>query len=229
MERDSFLALLRQHRAIAVIRADDVEIGLHMAHAAAAGGLRLIEITWNSAHPEQLVSQLRRRLPHCTIGIGTALSVTDLQHGAGAGAQFCFCPHTDFGLIETASTLNIPIVPGALTPNEIVAAWQAGASAVKVFPVSALGGASYIRSLQGPLAHIPLVPTGGVTVTNAGEMLAAGAIAVGLSTALFPQTMVANRRWAELTVRATDLVERLSSANQPWPGRRSPYRPSCPA
>lgn len=229
MERDSFLALLRQHRAIAVIRADDIEIGLYMAQAAAAGGLRLIEITWNSAHPEQLVSQLRRRLPHCTIGIGTALSVTDLQHGAGAGAQFCFCPHTDVSLIETAHALHIPVVPGALTPNEIVTAWQAGASAVKVFPVSALGGASYIRSLQGPLAHIPLVPTGGVTVANAGELLTAGAIAVGLSTALFPQTMIANGNWAELTAQATGLVERLSMTDRILDRAAIALSPSCRA
>lgn len=219
MEKDSFLALLRQHRAIAVIRAGDISLGLQLAHAAAAGGIRLIEITWNSVQPQQLVSTLRQQLPYCTIGIGTALSVADLEHAAAAGAQFCFCPHTDAGLIETARALHIPIVPGALTPNEIVAAWQAGASAVKVFPISAVGGASYIRSLQGPLAHIPLVPTGGVTVENAGEMVAAGAIAVGLSTGLFPKTIVATHNWAAITALATGLVERLSTTDQAltWP------------
>lgn len=207
MERDSFLALLRQHRAIAVIRADDVSLGLHLAQAAAAGGIRLIEITWNSVQPQQLVSTLRQQLAHCTIGIGTALSIADLKQAAGAGAQFCFCPHTDAGLIEAAHALQMPIVPGALTPNEIVAAWQAGASAVKVFPVSAVGGASYIRSLQGPLAHVPLVPTGGVTVKNASEMVEAGAIAVGLSTGLFPQAMVADRNWTAITGLAAGLVK----------------------
>lgn len=212
MERDSFLALLRQHRAIAVIRADDVSLGLHLAHAAAAGGIRLIEITWNSVQPEQLVSTLRQQLTHCTIGVGTALSVDDLKHAVGAGAQFCFCPHTDAGLIETAHALQMPIVPGALTPNEVVAAWQAGASAVKVFPVSAVGGASYIRSLQGPLAHIPLVPTGGITVENASEMVEAGAIAVGISTGLFPQAMVADRNWAAIAAQSAKLVKQLSTA-----------------
>ncbi|PSR13687.1 ketohydroxyglutarate aldolase [filamentous cyanobacterium CCP3] len=211
MDRDSFLALLRQHRAIAVIRADDVSSGLHQAQAVAAGGIRLIEITWNSVQPEQLVSTLRQQLTHCTVGIGTALSIADLRCAAAAGAQFCFCPHTDTALIETAHGLQIPIVPGALTPNEIVAAWQAGASAVKVFPVSAVGGASYIRSLQGPLAHIPLVPTGGVTVENAPGMVGAGAIAVGLSTGLFPQPMVVNRNWAAVTTLARGLVNQLSA------------------
>jgi 2-dehydro-3-deoxyphosphogluconate aldolase/(4S)-4-hydroxy-2-oxoglutarate aldolase len=92
MDNDSFLALLRQHRAIAVIRAPTVEVGLQLAHAAEAGGLRLIEITWNSANPEELVNQLRCQLPHCTIGIGTALALADLKAAETAGSQFCFCP-----------------------------------------------------------------------------------------------------------------------------------------
>ncbi|MGB3310982.1 MAG: bifunctional 4-hydroxy-2-oxoglutarate aldolase/2-dehydro-3-deoxy-phosphogluconate aldolase [Nodosilinea sp.] len=211
MNRDSFLDLLRQHRAIAVIRAGEVNLGLNLAKAAAEGGIRLIEITWNSAHADRLVTKLRQQLPYCTIGIGTALSIADLKDAAEAGAQFCFCPHTDLALIQVAQTFNIPIIPGALTPNEIVTAWQAGASAVKVFPISAVGGASYIRSLQGPIAHIPLIPTGGVSVENASAMINAGAIAVGLSTGLFPNAAVSDRNWGTITTMATRLVERLSA------------------
>lgn len=210
MDRNSFLALLRQHRAIAVIRAPALDRGLAMAEAAAAGGIQLLEITWNSRHPGDLVSKLRHRLPHCTIGIGTALSTTDLKAAVGAGAQFCFCPHSDPALIQLAQQLEIPIVPGALTPGEVVAAWQAGAAAVKVFPVNAVGGASYIRSLQGPLAHIPLIPTGGVTVENAGEILKAGAIAVGLSTGLFPKAAVEGQHWATVTALAQQLGDALT-------------------
>ncbi|MBW4459525.1 MAG: bifunctional 4-hydroxy-2-oxoglutarate aldolase/2-dehydro-3-deoxy-phosphogluconate aldolase [Nodosilinea sp. WJT8-NPBG4] len=216
MDRDAFLALLRQHRAIAVIRAPDLNQGLGMAEAAAAGGIHLIEITWNSWHPEDLVSKLRHRLPHCTIGVGTVLSEADLRDAVGAGTQFCFCPHTDLSITELAQEIKIPIVPGALTPNEVVAAWQAGATAVKVFPVNAVGGASYIRSFQGPLAHIPLIPTGGVTVENAGEMLKAGAIAVGLSTSLFPKVAVAEQNWAAVTALATQLVDTLASTDAPF-------------
>ncbi|MBD1872025.1 bifunctional 4-hydroxy-2-oxoglutarate aldolase/2-dehydro-3-deoxy-phosphogluconate aldolase [Nodosilinea sp. FACHB-131] len=210
MDRDAFLVLLRQHRAIAVIRAPNLNQGLAMAEAAAAGGIHLIEITWNSWHPEDLVSKLRHRLPYCTIGVGTILSKADLRDAAGAGAQFCFCPHIDLSITRLAQKVEIPIVPGALTPNEVVAAWQAGATAVKVFPVNAVGGASYIRSLQGPLAHIPLIPTGGVTVENAGDMLKAGAIAVGLSTSLFPKTAVAEQNWTAVTALATQLVDNLT-------------------
>lgn len=210
MEKDIFLSLLRQHRAIAVIRTSDINEGLAMAEAAAAGGIHLIEITWNSRHPADLVSKLRHRLPQCTVGIGTALAQADLKAAASAGAQFCFCPHTDPALLQLAQDLEIPIVPGALTPNEIVAAWQVGAAAVKVFPINAVGEASYVRSLQGPLAHIPLIPTGGVTVENAGAMVQAGAIAVGLSTSLFPKTVVAEQNWAAITTLAVQLVETLA-------------------
>ena len=206
MDRDSFLALLQQHRAIAVIRAPEVNLGLRMATAVEAGGFRLIEITWNSANPGDLVDKLRHQLPHCTIGVGTALSSAHLQAAASAGAQFCFCPHTDPALIHLAQDLHIPIVPGALTPNEIVAAWEAGATAVKVFPINAMGGASYIRNLQGPLAHIPLVPTGGVTAENAVEMVRAGAIAVGLSTSLFPNHAIAQGDWAIITALAGRVI-----------------------
>jgi 2-dehydro-3-deoxyphosphogluconate aldolase/(4S)-4-hydroxy-2-oxoglutarate aldolase len=209
MDNDSFLALLRQHRAIAVIRAPTLAVGLRLAHAAAAGGLRLIEITWNSAHPEVLVNKLRHQLPQCTIGIGTALSPADLTAAKTAGAQFCFCPHTDPALIDLARGMAIPIVPGALTPNEIVMAWQTGAAAVKVFPVGALGGASYVRAVRGPLGHIPLVPTGGVTVDNAAAMVQAGAIAVGLSTNLFPRALVAAQNWGAIAQISADLVHRL--------------------
>ncbi|MBD2113682.1 MULTISPECIES: bifunctional 4-hydroxy-2-oxoglutarate aldolase/2-dehydro-3-deoxy-phosphogluconate aldolase [Cyanophyceae] len=210
MDRNAFLALLRQHRAIAVIRSPDLNQGLAMAEAAVTGGIRLIEITWNSWRPEDLVSKLRYRLPHCTIGIGTALSQADLKAAMDAGAQFCFCPHTDSAIIELAQEMKIPIVPGALTPNEVVTAWQAGATAVKVFPINAVGGASYICSFQGPLAHIPLIPTGGVTVENARDMLRAGAIAVGLSTSLFPKAAVAEQDWAAITTLAAQLVDTLA-------------------
>ncbi len=213
MERDAFLTLLRQHRAIAVIRAPSIELGLHLATAAEAGGIRLIEITWDSTNPEDLVNKLRHQLPHCTVGIGTALSPADIKAAEAAGAQFCFCPHTDPVLIDLAQAMAIPIVPGALTPNEIVTAWQAGAAAVKVFPVGAMGGASYVRAVRRPLGHIPLVPTGGVTVENAGEMIAAGAIAVGLSTALFPKSLVAEQNWGAIAQISAGLFSRLAGRN----------------
>ena len=118
-----------------------------------------------------------------------------------------FTPHTDIAMIEEAG--DIPIIPGALSPTEIVTAWNAGASCVKVFPVQAVGGASYIKSLQAPLGHIPLIPTGGVTVDNAKGFLLAGAIAIGLSRELFPQQLVNAGDWDAIALRTKTLLQRL--------------------
>ncbi len=199
-----------QHRAIAVIRAPDFDRGLDMARSVAAGGLKLIEITWNSDRPAQLLAQLREELPDCILGSGTIVTRDQLTESVSAGAQFIFSPHTDPALIYQANRLEIPIVPGALTPTEIVQAWQAGASSVKVFPINAMGGVSYLQSLRAPLDGIPLIPTGGVTVENSAELIQSGAIAVGLSSELFVPKLVRDRDWNALTDRTQRLINQLA-------------------
>lgn len=207
MPENSWLSLLQQQRAIAVIRSPQLALGKQLALAIAAGGMQLIEITWNSHKPGELIRQLRTELPDCTIGAGTLLHREQLQEAIASGAQFIFTPHTNLTLIEAAVSAKIPIVPGALSPTEIVTAWQAGASCVKVFPIQAVGGASYLQCLQGPLGHIPLIPTGGITLDNFSEFIKAGAIAVGLSRDLFPQHLVARKDWQAIRYRATKLCD----------------------
>ncbi len=209
----AWIKLLQQSRSIAVIRAETFAQGLAMANAVAAGGMSLIEITWNSDRALALVNQLQADLPHCTIGMGTLLSASAIREAIAAGAQFLFSPHTDLALIHLAIDQGVPLIPGALSPTEIVTAWQAGAAGVKVFPIQAVGGASYIRALQGPLGDIPLIPTGGVTPDNAAGFLKAGAIAVGLSGQLFPTEAIAQNNWTEITACAQDLVRRLQSVD----------------
>ena len=205
-----WLQLLQKYRAIAVIRSPELKLGLAMAKAVAQGGMGLIEVSWNSHQAAELISQLRSQLPSCTIGTGTILSIDQLREAIACGSQFFFSPHLNQRLIQAAVTeYNVPIVPGALSPTEIATAWQAGASCVKVFPIQAVGGASYIKSLQGPLGQIPLIPTGGVTLENAKAFLEAGAIAVGLSGQLFPEQLVAARDWKAIALRAATLHQRL--------------------
>ncbi|MBW4519471.1 MAG: bifunctional 4-hydroxy-2-oxoglutarate aldolase/2-dehydro-3-deoxy-phosphogluconate aldolase [Scytolyngbya sp. HA4215-MV1] len=209
MQTQTWLQILRSHRAIAVIRTAEIGVGYQMAQAVARGGMHLIEITWNSDRPAELIRQLRLDLKTCLIGAGTLLDRNQAQQAIVAGAQFLFTPHVDIDLIRLAIAQQVPIVPGALSPSEIVAAWQAGASSVKVFPIQTAGGATYLRSLQGPLGQIPLIPTGGVTLDNASELLAAGAIAVGLSGCLFPKTAIVNADWQTITQQAQVLTQRL--------------------
>ena len=195
--------LLFVHKAIAVIRVPEIEMGIAMAQAVATGGIKLIEITWNSDRPEECISRLRVQLPDCIIGAGTILDSSQLDKAIATGAQFIFCPHFDRHLLETALyRYDIPLVPGVLSPTEIVTAWQAGAKSVKVFPIQAVGGADYIKSLQGPLNQINYIPTGGVTIDNAKTFLDAGAIAVGISGNLFPQHLVTSQNWQKITEKS---------------------------
>lgn len=182
-----------------------------MAKAVASGGMQLIEITWNSNASAELISQLRSELPTCTIGTGTLLTIEQMEQAIAAGAQFLFTPHVDQVMIQAANQMGVPIIPGALSPTEIVTAWAAGASCVKVFPVQAMGGASYIKSLQGPLGHIPLIPTGGVTLENALDFLLSGAVAVGLSGQLFPRNLVAVGNWDAIAEQARNLMQQLAT------------------
>jgi 2-dehydro-3-deoxyphosphogluconate aldolase/(4S)-4-hydroxy-2-oxoglutarate aldolase len=201
--------LLRKNRVIAVIRSSELELGLAMAKAVAKGGIKIIEITWNSHQPAELIKTLIAQLPDCTIGTGTILTLQDLEQAIAAGVQFVFCPHVNVELVEAAIGAGIPIIPGTLSPTEIVAAWQAGASCVKVFPIQAVGGVDYIKSLQGPLGEIPLIPTGGVTLNNAKDFITAGAIAVGLSGELFPRALLKQQDWQAISDNAKNLLTSL--------------------
>lgn len=210
MDRDTWLATLKDHRAIAILRAPSVTTGIAMAKAAVLGGFRLIEVTWTSDRPADVVAALRQSLAaDCLVGVGTVLTPDAAKEAIAAGAQFCFSPHTDSNLIRLCQTHAVPMTPGALTPTEIVHAWQLGASSVKVFPCEAVGGAAYIRHLRGPLAHIPLVPTGGVTVEAAQRYLEAGAIAIGVSSSLFLKPLIAEGDWDAVTQRSRQLLEKL--------------------
>jgi 2-dehydro-3-deoxyphosphogluconate aldolase / (4S)-4-hydroxy-2-oxoglutarate aldolase len=209
---ETWLKLLREHKAIAVIRSSEMNIAYQMAHAVAAGGMNLIEITWNSDRPGDLIAKLRAELPHCTIGAGTILDLQQLQEAIAAGAQFAFSPHFDPKLLDISlSHYEIPFVPGVLSPTEIVTAWQRGAKVVKLFPIKSLGGAEYIQCLQAPLGHIAFIPTGGITLDNAQSMIQAGAIAVGISSNLFPPQAIANQNWLDITTRTQDLLKRLNN------------------
>lgn len=206
----SWLRLLKKQRAIAVIRSSQPSLAYKMAQAVSAGGMSLIEITWNSEAAPDLINQLRSHLPDCTIGTGTLMNKEQLKAAVDAGAQFLFSPHLDTELIKSAVAAGVPVVPGALSPTEIVTAWQAGASCVKVFPIQAVGGASYIKALQGPLGQIPLIPTGGVTLSNAPEFIKAGAIAIGLAGDLFPKQLIDNQDWQGITEQAKTLKRSIA-------------------
>jgi 2-dehydro-3-deoxyphosphogluconate aldolase/(4S)-4-hydroxy-2-oxoglutarate aldolase len=211
MDVIAWLKLLKQERAIAVIRINDWALGLPMAQAVHAGGMNLIEVTWNSDRPAQLLTQLRSALPNCIIGAGTVKTPMDCQTAIAAGAQFIVSPGLQTQVLAQAIAAQIPIVPGAMTPTEILTAWQAGASCIKVFPIHLVGGPAFLRSIRDPLGEIPLLPTGGVTLDNAAALLQAGAIAVGLGSDLFPKSAIASSQWQIIQQQAETLISRLKA------------------
>ncbi|MFM7886598.1 MAG: bifunctional 4-hydroxy-2-oxoglutarate aldolase/2-dehydro-3-deoxy-phosphogluconate aldolase [Pseudanabaena sp.] len=210
-----WISLLQQHRIIAVIRADNVSIAREMALAAAAGGIKLIEIAWNTDRAESLIPKLQQELPDCKIGTGTVLDLENAERAIACGCSFLFTPHTNPELIAKGLENSIPVIAGALTPTEIIRAWQAGAAAVKVFPIKVLGGVEYLQCLQPVMRDIPLIPTGGISLQNANKFLAAGAIAVGISSHLFSPDVIAEDDWTTIISRSQELIQKV----QPFQSR----------
>ena len=197
-----WLQHLRQDPFIAVIRHQDPNLALKMAQLALEAGLNQIEITTTVPQFAELITTLRRRHQHpAWIGAGTLTTQPNAIQALAAGAEFWVSPIRDPNLIQMAQEAGIPVVMGGLTPSEIWQAHQLGATAVKVFPVAAMGGVSYLQQVRQPLAGIPLIPTGGVTLDNAGSYLRAGAIAVGIGSDLFPQDWVEQEDWVAIRQR----------------------------
>ena len=196
-----WLERVQREFVIAVIRAESLSLSLQLARVAIAAGLRQIEITSTSAQFTRAIAQLRETYPDCTIGTGTVVQATVAKDAISAGAQFIFAPYYCHDVMVVARDHNIAMVPGALTPTEIGTAWREGATAVKVFPIQSMGGPSYLKALAGPMGDIPLIPTGGITCQTAASYMQAGAIAVGLSTDLFPKHLVAQNNWNRIEQR----------------------------
>ncbi len=211
---DSWLSIVSKYRLIAVIRAENVALGIKMAHAVAKGGVKLIEITWNSQQPLVLVKRLRKELPDCYIGVGTILSIKDLKNAIESGIQFAFSPHLSSELIDFAHSRDIPFIPGALSPTEIINAFNYGAKTVKVFPIKSMGGVDYLKNILAPTPHLKLIPTGGVRFDNAEDFIKNGAVGIGLATDLFPPDLLATEDWNAITLRAKEMQQKLENIEQ---------------
>ena len=173
-ERNTFLQQLKETGVVAVIRSPSADAALLASHALVRGGVTGIEITFSTPDAAQAIARARRELSGALVGAGTVLNAEDLEAACDAGASFLVSPHTDSALIARAVERGVPFLAGALTPTEVVHAFNAGAACVKLFPGSAVGP-QYLKALRGPLPHIPLMPTGGVDEHNLAEWFSAGA------------------------------------------------------
>lgn len=192
-------------RIVAIGRRLDPALVEGVGEALLGAGIGCFEITLNDPIEEPLhsIEQLAARFSgRLLVGAGTVMSIAAAERAIGAGATFLVSPHTDEALVAWAAERGIPAFPGALTPTEVVRAWNAGAAGVKLFPASAVGPA-FIRELRGPLPGIPVVPTGGVSAENAGDFIRAGAVAIGLGSWLIGDGTPDGVRERGLRVRAS--------------------------
>jgi 2-dehydro-3-deoxyphosphogluconate aldolase/(4S)-4-hydroxy-2-oxoglutarate aldolase len=167
---------ISEGRIVAIARRLDPDRAGDLARALVAGGINVLEVTMDSPDPGRAI---RNAVFELTVGAGTVMNRDDAELAVAAGAVFLVSPHVSLPLIEWGNLHGVAMIPGALSPTEIVTAFDAGAAAVKVFPNS-VGGEQFIRELRGPFPHIPLIPSGGITIENGPDLLAAGAIAIGV-------------------------------------------------
>lgn len=174
-------AAISEGRIVAIARGLDPSRMLEIAAALVEGGVRAFEVTLNSRSALRAIAAVRTAIAsdRLLVGAGTVLDATAAADAVAAGAEFLVMPHFDLELVGWAAHRGVPVFPGTFTPSEILAAWRAGATAVKLFPASA-AGPSFVREMRGPLPEIPLIPTGGVTIETAHAYIRAGAAAVGL-------------------------------------------------
>jgi len=177
MNRARMPEVVVETRIIAVLRGLDPDRVDSVAGILRGAGIGAIEVTMDS--PEAARSIERLALSGPGVGAGTVMSVAEAEAAVGAGATFLVAPHTDPTVVRWAVERGIPMIPGAFTPTEVMAAWDAGVAAVKVFPAS-VAGPGLLKALQDPFGGIPLVPTGGITAETAAAFLGVGAVAVGL-------------------------------------------------
>src|SRR2546423_9623663 len=179
MNKKDIIKRIRDIGVIPVVRASSPEEAIQVVEAIKAGGLPVLEITMTVPGAVHVIEELVKRFDDAIVGAGTVLDAETARACIDAGARFIVSPALNLETIACCRELDVAVMPGALTPTEIVGAWKAGADFVKVFPAGAMGGASYIKSLKAPLPQIELVPTGGVTLAHAGNFIEAGAAAVG--------------------------------------------------
>ncbi len=200
---------------IPVIRAESSDIAMRAIDAIREGGISVLEITMTVPGAIRVIEEVARRFGEdAIVGAGTVLDSETARACILAGAQFIVSPALDLDTISCCRRYSIPVMPGAMTPSEILTAWKAGADFVKVFPANAVGGPSYIKALKAPLPQIQLVPTGGVSLKTAADFIKAGATALGVGADLVDTAALRAGENKLITARAKQFIEIVKSARE---------------
>ena len=205
--RSSVVSALRDVGIIPVIRAPSADAAAAVVEALLQAGLTVAEITMTVPDAIDAIASVAKWFPNqVLIGAGTVTDADTARRAVDAGAGFIVTPCLVPEVIDAARRADVAVLPGALTPTEVLEAFRLGGDMVKVFPAQSVGGAAYLRALRGPFPEIPLVPTGGVTLDNVREMFGAGAAAVGVGTELISKDALARRDYAAISALAAQFL-----------------------
>jgi 2-dehydro-3-deoxyphosphogluconate aldolase/(4S)-4-hydroxy-2-oxoglutarate aldolase len=203
---------IEQLGVVAVIRLKDRARVRSVVDALLAGGVRVLEVTMTVPRAVDLIRELAPALPDgFLLGAGTVTDATTARAVIDAGAAFIVAPVLRAEVVAACHACDVPAIPGCFSPTEILAAHDAGAEIVKVFPATALGP-QFIRDLRAPLPQLKLMPTGGVTLDNAGDWIRAGAVAVGVGSALLDPKAIESGRYGVITANARRVVASVADA-----------------
>lgn len=208
------LQLLKESGLVAVIRKPDLDKIIDIAGALIDGGTGALEVTVETRGAMEMIQKLKETYGEkALVGAGTVLDAQTAKAAIQAGADFIFSPTFDEETIKVTSSYGKISIPGALTPTEVFNAYKAGADLIKVFPANAVS-LNYIKDLQGPLGHIPMMPTGGVSVENTGHFIKSGAVAVGAGGSLVDKQAISEGNYQKLTEIAQRFVTEIKKARE---------------
>lgn len=213
MTKEAILSAITQIGIVPIIRTDSAEGAIKAIEAVYRGGIRAAEITMTVPGAIKALEKLADQFgDQIVLGAGTVLDSETARACMLAGAQFFVTPALKLSTIETAHRYSKPIMPGALTPTEVLTAWEAGADAIKIFPCGNVGGAKYIKALKAPFPHIEMVPTGGVNLETCGDFLKAGACAVGVGGELIDAANIKAGKFDVFEERARQFLAAIAKA-----------------
>lgn len=213
MHKEYVISRIREVGIVPVVRASSADEALQAIEAIKAGGVPILEITMTVPRAVDVIERVTASYgDDVIVGAGTVLDALTARACILAGAQFIVSPALNLETISCCRRYSVAVMPGALTPTEVVQAWTAGADFVKVFPAGSMGGASYIKSLKAPLPQIELVPTGGVSLKTATDFIRAGSSALGVGADLVDTKALAEGRADLITERARQFVEIVRTA-----------------
>ncbi len=214
MSRIETLQRVAESPVISVIRMNDTSKLMKVIDALSEGGVKFLEITFTTPNAVDVIKEVSKKVSSdFVVGAGTVLDPETARAAILAGAKFIVSPALNLETIKMAHRYDIMMVPGAFTPTEIMTAWDMGADIVKVFPATALGP-KYFKDIKGPFPQIRVMPTGGVSVDNAGEFIKAGACAVAAGTDLLDKEAIANDKFEIITEKAKKLISNVKAAQK---------------